>query len=76
MSYFVNFPKLRIRQTKQNTYIVEIQKIFLFFKYWVHIVSFSGLDTIPFRYSSFDTALNEAARIFKNELIIGSIDNN
>lgn len=50
----------RIVKTKKG-YRVDIQKskwgIFGIKKYWTHFISYSGLESIPFHYPTFDIAM-------------------
>jgi hypothetical protein len=65
--------KVRVKQYPKG-WVVEIQKeksFLLFFKrkYWTHILSVSGIHYLPWYYKSKDTAISEACKNIKWELM-------
>jgi hypothetical protein len=56
--HLVNFPKVRIKKYDQG-YSPEIQKTTWYGKtYWVHIISVSGIDNLPWYYKNKEDAIN------------------
>lgn len=74
----MNLENVNIRVKKYpKGYVVEIQKekrFLLFFtkKYWIHIISVSGIRDKPWYYKSKETAINEAVRYFERDLYFNS----
>ena len=74
----MNLENVNIRVKKYpKGYVVEIQKekrFLLFFtkKYWIHIISVSGIINKPWYYKSKETAINEAVRYFEIDLYLNS----
>jgi len=62
--HLVNFPKVRIKKLSTG-YIVQIQKRRWYgTKYWTHIEATTGMDSVPWIYSSFEIALDEVKKHF------------
>lgn len=62
---FVNFPKTRIKKYPKG-YVVEVQQTnWLGRKKWVHIISVSGIDRLPWYFSTYEFAQQEAEKFFK-----------
>lgn len=54
---------------------VEIQKTKWYGKkYWVHIISVSGITDEPWYYQSMEMAIEQAAKYLKWDLIISTLD--
>lgn len=72
--WLVNFPKLRVKQYPKG-YVVEIQKTKWYGKkYWTHIESVSGIETLPWYYQTQDAAISCAKQHFEWDLKIGTVD--
>jgi len=68
----LNTPKIRIEKYEKG-FVVEIQKRKWYGKkYWIHIISVSGIPSEPWYFQYFDIALNEALRYLKNSIIVES----
>ena len=74
--WLTNFQNIRMHKYDKG-WVVEIQKKKWYGKkYWTHLISFSGLENNPFYFSSYDSALEEATKYFKWELMHGTQFNN
>lgn len=63
---------VRIRKVKTG-FVVEIeQRKWFGKKYWTHLISVSGIDSEPWVYSNFDTALEQAKKYLEWDIIINS----
>ena len=61
----VNFPKVRIKEYSKG-YAVEIQKTTWYGrKYWVNIISYTGIPSEPYLFNHNDTAIDVAQKHFK-----------
>lgn len=70
--FLCNFHKVRIHKYPKG-WVVEIQKTTWFGrKYWVHLISVSGIESEPWYFSNYDFAQQEALNYFKYELIHGT----
>lgn len=45
----------RIKQHPKG-FVVEVQKKCLWFKYWTHFISVSGIDSLPWYHSTYEHA--------------------
>jgi hypothetical protein len=67
-----NFPKIRIKQYKQG-YAIEIKKRTWYgMKKWVHIVSYSGLSSNVFYYSTYKHAMKNLLFLIECDIIKNS----
>jgi hypothetical protein len=65
----VNFPNVRIKKYDLG-YVVEMQKTTWYGRrYWTHIVSVAGMDDEPWYYKKYNTALEDAVKLFKWHMI-------
>jgi len=69
--------KVRVKKYPQG-WVVEIQKekCALFFKrkHWTHLISVNGISDKPWYYETKEIAISQAIKLFKWDLIIGTID--
>lgn len=72
--YLVNFPNIRVKKYNSG-YVVEIQKKTWYGKkYWVHIISVSGMTHRPWFFKTEEAAIKEAECIFGICLTISVYD--
>jgi hypothetical protein len=65
----VNFPKVRVKYYHKG-WVIEIQKQTWYGRrYWTHIVSVAGIESLPWHFNSFTDALEETTNYFKWDLI-------
>jgi len=68
----VNIPPIRISKHPKG-WVVEIQKKKWYGKtYWIHIISFSGLPSEPYYFSTYVSALDGATEYFRWDVIKNS----
>ena len=54
-------------------WVVEIQKKKWYGKkYWIHLISVAGIESEPWYFQNYDSALEEAVKFFKWDLMKGS----
>ena len=71
MKNLTNFPNIRIQKYPQG-WVVEIQKKKWYGrKYWVHIISVSGMRDTPWYFRSPDVAFEEACKLFRWDILYG-----
>ena len=63
--WLTNIPKIRIRQSFYG-WVVEVQKSKWYGKkYWVHIISVTGVPKEPYYFRTYSSALTESVKLFR-----------
>lgn len=70
--HLIGLPRIRIKQYPKG-YVVEIQKRTWYGrKFWTHLISVAGMNSKPWFFNSYESALDEAVLYFKYDLMWGS----
>ena len=67
-----NINNIRIKRYSKG-FIVQIQKKTWYGKkYWIHLISVAGIESMPWYFKTYESALDEAVRYFKWDLMEGT----
>ena len=70
--WLTNLQNIRMHNYPKG-WVVEIQKQTWYGrKYWTHLISVSGIESEPWYFLSYDTALEEATKYFRWDLMKGT----
>lgn len=70
--WLTNLQNVRMHKYPKG-WVVEIQKTTWYGrKYWTHLVSVAGIESEPFYFSTYDSALDETTKYFRWDLMKGT----
>lgn len=70
--WLTNLQNIRIHKYSKG-WVVEIQKKTWYCrKYWIHLISVSGIESEPWYFSTYDFALDQATKYFRWDLMKGT----
>jgi hypothetical protein len=70
--FLTNLSKIRMHKYPKG-WVVEIQKKKWYGKkYWIPLISVAGIESEPWYFQNYDSALKEAVNLFKWDLMKGT----